>query len=69
MIKQLDISPNEVVTIGNGINDLEMIESAGLGIAMENSPNFIKERADMVTKDNDHHGATYPLNEIFHLGY
>ena len=39
--------PEEVVAIGDNVNDKEMLENAGLGIAMGNSAPYIKEIADL----------------------
>lgn len=67
LISSYGISPEEVVTIGNADNDLEMIEGAGLGIAMGNAPEHIKKRAKWITKDNDHHGVSFALQKAFDL--
>ncbi|PLR77058.1 hypothetical protein CU633_12655 [Bacillus sp. V3-13] len=67
LIKQLGISPKEVIAIGNGTNDIEMLEEAGLGIAMGNASELVKKSANWVTADNDHHGVTLALRKIFKL--
>jgi 5-amino-6-(5-phospho-D-ribitylamino)uracil phosphatase len=67
IINTIGVKPEEVVTIGDGTNDLEMLQFAGLGVAMGNAPKYIKETAKWVTKDNDHHGASYALMKIFGL--
>ncbi|MEH6995528.1 Cof-type HAD-IIB family hydrolase, partial [Neobacillus drentensis] len=67
VINQLGISPDEVVTIGNGTNDIDMLRAAGLGIAMGNAPESVKESADFVTEDNDHDGVILALNKVFNL--
>ncbi|WP_409291857.1 HAD family hydrolase [Peribacillus sp. SCS-37] len=67
LITELGISPEEVVTIGNGTNDIGMLSSAGLGIAMRNSPDCVKESSDWVTEDNDNHGVVLALNKVFNL--
>jgi Cof subfamily protein (haloacid dehalogenase superfamily) len=67
LLNELGISAEEVVTIGNGTNDLEMLKAAGLGIAMKNSPDIVKESADWVTDDNDHHGVEKALRKVFNL--
>lgn len=67
VITHLGISPEDVVTIGNGANDIGMIEAAGLGIAMGNAPECVKESADFVTEDNDHDGVILALNKVFNL--
>ncbi|PPA69170.1 hypothetical protein C4B60_17865 [Jeotgalibacillus proteolyticus] len=67
LINQLGITQNEVVTIGNGTNDIEMLEAAGLGVAMNNAPESVKKSADWVTEDNDHQGVMLALRKIFNL--
>ncbi|WHY89652.1 HAD hydrolase family protein [Neobacillus cucumis] len=67
VITHLGISPEEVVTIGNCTNDIGMLEAAGLGIAMGNAPECVKESADFVTEDNNHDGVILALNKVFNL--
>lgn len=57
LCKLLDIPLANSVAAGDAENDLSMIESAGVGICMQNGTSFVKERADYVTTcDNDHDG-------------
>jgi len=51
------IDSSEIIAIGNYYNDLEMLEFAGLGIAMANSPEDVKSRVDAVTASNDEDGV------------
>jgi Cof subfamily protein (haloacid dehalogenase superfamily) len=67
VISQLGIAPNEVIAIGNGTNDIEMLEAAGLGIAMGNSPDCVKVSANWITEDNDHDGVILALKKVFNL--
>ncbi|MFD0695838.1 Cof-type HAD-IIB family hydrolase [Paenibacillus sp. GCM10027628] len=53
----LEIDAEEVMAIGNYYNDLEMIKFAGLGIAVANSPEDVKEAADAVTASNNEDGV------------
>jgi len=46
----LDINPKEVIAIGDGLVDIDMIESAGLGIAYK-APIEVQSHADIVTDD------------------
>jgi len=55
------IRREEVLAIGNYYNDLEMIEYAGLGIAMANSPDEVKRAADAVTASNNDDGVSEAL--------
>jgi hypothetical protein len=55
------IPREQVLAIGNYYNDLEMIEYAGLGIAMANSPDEVKRAADAVTGSNNDDGVREAL--------
>jgi len=58
------IKPEEVIAIGDSENDLSMIKSAGLGIAMGNSKDKIKKTADFVTLSNEENGVAYAINKF-----
>ncbi len=57
IMEQENISREEVIAIGDNVNDKEMIEEAGLGVAMGNSTEKIKEIADIQTKSNNEDGV------------
>ncbi|MGP4039787.1 Cof-type HAD-IIB family hydrolase [Gracilibacillus sp. D59] len=59
----LNILPSEIIAIGDYYNDLDMIEYAGVGIAMGNAPEDLKEKADDVTRSNDEDGVYYSLKK------
>lgn len=56
LIKHLKINKDEVIAIGDGHNDAEMIEYAGLGIAMGNAIDKCKQVANYITTDIDNDG-------------
>jgi Cof subfamily protein (haloacid dehalogenase superfamily) len=58
------IRREEMIAVGDGYNDLSMIEYAGLGVAMENAPDEIKAKADFVTLSNDNDGIAYLLEKF-----
>lgn len=58
------IKREEMIAIGDGFNDLAMIEYAGLGVAMGNAPEEIKAKADFVTRSNDEDGIAYVLEKF-----
>lgn len=58
-----NISPQEMIAIGDGLNDLPMIEFAGLGVAMENAHELVKARADFITKSCDDDGVAYAIDK------
>ena len=57
LIEKLNIKKDEVVAIGDNINDREMVENAGLGVVMGNSNPVMKEVADVIVSDNDSDGV------------
>ena len=55
--KILGIPMEEIMACGDGNNDLEMVRDSGLGVAMENGEESLKEAADYVTVSNDEEGV------------
>lgn len=58
----LDLS--EVIAFGDNFNDIPMIKTAGLGIAMGNAETELKESADFVTDDCDNDGIVSALERF-----
>lgn len=56
IMEQEKIKREEVIAIGDNVNDKEMIENAGLGVVMGNSSPQMKEMADIVVSDNNSDG-------------
>lgn len=67
IIGLMNISKEEVVTIGDNANDLKMITNAGLGVAMGKSAPYVKQSADIIAPTNDEDGVAIILNKIFDL--
>lgn len=67
VIKLMNISKEEVITIGDNANDVKMIKNAGLGIAMGESAPYVKKCADKITLNNDEDGVAVALKEIFEI--
>ncbi|WP_419887570.1 HAD family hydrolase [Neobacillus niacini] len=57
LLRELRMSPTEVVTIGDGPNDIEMLRNAGTGVAMGNASEEIKAAADFVTAHHEQDGV------------
>ena len=55
---------NRVVAIGDGDNDISLLSRAGLGIAMGNAPDELKEVADYVTLDVDNSGVAAAIERF-----
>ncbi len=58
------IKIEEVIAMGDELNDIDMISSVGLGIAMANANPRIKEVAKFVTLSNDENGVAYALEKF-----
>ncbi len=65
MAESYGVTLDQVVAFGDEWNDLEMLEVAGLGVAMENGSNEAKEVADRIAPSNDHEGVAHILEELF----
>lgn len=64
LMEKLNINREEVIGIGDNINDKELIEGAGLGVAMDNSTPVIKEIADYITSDNNSDGVAEVIEKF-----
>ncbi len=60
---KLAIRRSEIMAIGDNYNDLDMLEFAGLGIAMGNAPERVKLSAAAVTLSNDEDGVAAALKK------
>ncbi|KAB2334523.1 HAD family hydrolase [Cytobacillus depressus] len=56
LLTEFRMSPKEVVAIGDGPNDIEMLRHAGTGVAMGNASEKIKATADFVTEHHENDG-------------
>ena len=63
-----NIDHQNTIAFGDGVNDVEMIEYAHLGVAMKNAVSEVINVSDDITQDtNDHHGIANYLVKHFHL--
>jgi len=61
LAEHFGINQSEVMAIGDSFNDLEMINYAGLGVAMGNARPEIQERADVITTSNEDDGVAVAI--------
>lgn len=61
--QKMNIELANVMAIGNEVNDIGILQEAGVGIAMENSVPAVKQYADAVTKSNEARGVEYALRK------
>lgn len=68
LLEHFGIKNDEVVAIGDAHNDLEMVVNSGLGVAMKNSDDILKQQADIITQyTNEEDGLAKFLEELFEL--
>lgn len=60
----INTDKSEMIALGDGLNDLSMIEFAGLGVAMGNANPLLKEKADYISKSNDEEGWSYAVEKF-----
>jgi hydroxymethylpyrimidine pyrophosphatase-like HAD family hydrolase len=64
----LGITMDDVVAVGDGDNDLELLEAAGIGVAMGNAPAFVQERANVVVRGHDEDGVAEAIERVVLAG-
>lgn len=64
IINHFGIKLEETMAFGDGGNDIDMLKHAGIGIAMENAGDNVKEIADYITTSVDDDGITHALKHF-----
>lgn len=64
LAEELNIPIDEVIAIGDNLNDLSMIREAGMGVAVENAHPEIVKNAKYVTKSNDEDGVAEVVYKV-----
>lgn len=62
--KQNGFKREDIVFFGDGMNDIEIMEIAGIGVAMGNAGTEVKEKADLITDNCNEHGIYNALKSI-----
>lgn len=65
LLDELGLTRDNMVAMGDGFNDQSMIEFAGMGVAMANAQEPVKQAADFVTLSNDEDGVVYAVERLF----
>lgn len=60
----LGIDRNKTIGIGDNYNDIELIENAGIGIAVANAVPAAREAADYITVDNDSNAIASVISSL-----
>ena len=64
LAQKLNIEPSEIAAVGDAANDIEMLEYAGLAIAMGNASEEVKAIADIVTDTNENNGVIKAIDKL-----
>lgn len=64
VLAHFDVKIEEVMAFGDGLNDIEMLESVGFGVAMGNGEAELKAVADYVTLPIEQDGILYALEQL-----
>ena len=62
--KILGLQPGNVMTIGDNFNDVEMLQYAGIGVAMGNAPSEVKAIANWVAPDVENNGVALAVEKF-----
>lgn len=62
--KHLGIDIKNTIAMGDSANDADMISYAGIGVAMGNATDSIKEIADFITLSCEEHGVAYAIRKL-----
>ena len=62
LAKKINISDDEIMAIGDSMNDYQMIEKSHIGVAMENAIDKVKKVSNFITKSNENSGVAFAIN-------
>lgn len=60
----LKMDRKDLIACGDGYNDLTMIEYAGVGVAMANAQQVVKDHADYITRSNEEDGIADVIDKF-----
>lgn len=64
LLDYLGLSREQMISCGDGYNDLTMIQYAGMGVAMANARDIVKKHADYITLSNDEDGVAHVIDRF-----
>ena len=62
--KVLGIKREEIMAFGDGDNDIVMLKEVGIGVAMANAEDKVKETADYITLSNEEDGVAEAIEKL-----
>ncbi len=64
LLEHFGVSKDEVMFIGDGYNDVEVLKTVGYPVVMGNAPEDVKKYAKYITSDNDSGGVAEAIRKI-----
>lgn len=64
LLDELGLKREELMAAGDGFNDLSMVKFAGMGVAMANAQDVVKENADFITLSNEEDGVAHAVEKF-----
>lgn len=64
LLQKIGYAREEMIAVGDGFNDKSMIEYAGLGVAMANAQEVVKQSADYITLSNEEDGVAHVVKKF-----
>jgi hydroxymethylpyrimidine pyrophosphatase-like HAD family hydrolase len=64
LCERMGITMEEVMAVGDSLNDIKMIQASGVGVAMGNAQEAIKNVADFVTDTNNNNGVAKAIEHV-----
>lgn len=63
LLDHLNLQVDDVMAIGDGSNDLELVANVGLGVAMGNAVPSVKTAAKLIVSSNDENGISEAIEQ------
>ena len=64
VMEHLHVPREETAAFGDGHNDIEMLQFAGIGVAMGTAPDAVKAAADLVTDSLESDGLYHAMQKL-----
>ncbi|KMY54008.1 hydrolase [Bacillus sp. FJAT-27231] len=64
LAQELGIDRSEIIGIGDSYNDFDLVTTAGLGVAMGNAVQGLKDKADYISRSNNEEGVRHVIEKF-----
>lgn len=64
LCQHINITMDQVIAMGDSLNDIKAIEQVGMGVAMENAQPLVKQKANYITSSNNEDGVAKAIAHL-----